>query len=277
MTTSEVEVAALPRTAGRMTALRPPAEPRGDRPLRPTEVYGRALLSRLAVPGRARPRSGGCATRPTRARARRRAGPLARPLRSGRPQRARPLPRPDPGRGLRARPAGRRAGRGRGPGARHRRQRRGRGAHPTTRRARRWPPTCSARSRARAGGPPCCSLDGNVGIGGDPARLVRRCAALLAAGGHLLVELDGPGRTSGTVRLRLELPAPAGGGTRPAPGSRGPGCRWTTSRASPPGPGSGSTRSGRRRSGGSRTWCGDPTSATRTPGTAGSRPPFCSG
>jgi SAM-dependent methyltransferase len=47
-------------------------------------------------------------------------------------------------------------------------------------------------------------LDGNVGIGGNPARLVRRCAALLATGGSLLVELDGPGRASGTVRLRLE-------------------------------------------------------------------------
>jgi SAM-dependent methyltransferase len=47
-------------------------------------------------------------------------------------------------------------------------------------------------------------LDGNVGIGGDPARLVRRCAALMATGGALLVELDAPGRASGTVRLRLE-------------------------------------------------------------------------
>jgi SAM-dependent methyltransferase len=47
-------------------------------------------------------------------------------------------------------------------------------------------------------------LDGNVGIGADPVRLVRRCAALLAPGGHLLVELDGPGRASGPVRLRME-------------------------------------------------------------------------
>lgn len=47
-------------------------------------------------------------------------------------------------------------------------------------------------------------LDGNVGIGGHPGRLLRRCAALLAPGGSLLVELDRPGRTSGAVRLRLE-------------------------------------------------------------------------
>lgn len=54
-------------------------------------------------------------------------------------------------------------------------------------------------------------LDGNVGIGGDPARLVRRCAALLATGGSVLVELDGPGRASGSVRLRLEGDDPDGG------------------------------------------------------------------
>jgi SAM-dependent methyltransferase len=47
-------------------------------------------------------------------------------------------------------------------------------------------------------------LDGNVGIGGDPVHLVRRCAALLAPGGSLLVELGGRGRASGAVRLRLE-------------------------------------------------------------------------
>jgi glycosyltransferase A (GT-A) superfamily protein (DUF2064 family)/SAM-dependent methyltransferase len=33
-------------------------------------------------------------------------------------------------------------------------------------------------------------LDGNIGIGGDPAALLRRCAALLAPGGTVLVELD---------------------------------------------------------------------------------------
>ncbi len=33
-------------------------------------------------------------------------------------------------------------------------------------------------------------IDGNVGIGGDPGRLIRRCAGLLRAGGLLLVEAD---------------------------------------------------------------------------------------
>lgn len=36
-------------------------------------------------------------------------------------------------------------------------------------------------------------LDGNIGIGGDPTALLRRCAALLAPGGTVLVELDAPG------------------------------------------------------------------------------------
>jgi SAM-dependent methyltransferase len=36
--------------------------------------------------------------------------------------------------------------------------------------------------------------DGNIGIGGDPAALLRRVGQLLAPGGHALVELDGPGR-----------------------------------------------------------------------------------
>ncbi|MFC7755569.1 hypothetical protein [Tsukamurella soli] len=34
-------------------------------------------------------------------------------------------------------------------------------------------------------------LDGNIGIGGDPRRLVARAARLLAAGGSLIVEVDG--------------------------------------------------------------------------------------
>ena len=41
--------------------------------------------------------------------------------------------------------------------------------------------------------------DGNIGIGGDPERLLRRTAELVAQGGRVLVELDRPG--SG-VRLR---------------------------------------------------------------------------
>jgi SAM-dependent methyltransferase len=35
--------------------------------------------------------------------------------------------------------------------------------------------------------------DGNIGIGGDPARLLRRCASLLHGDGRLLVEADPPG------------------------------------------------------------------------------------
>ncbi|NUT32654.1 MAG: methyltransferase domain-containing protein, partial [Hamadaea sp.] len=35
--------------------------------------------------------------------------------------------------------------------------------------------------------------DGNIGIGGDPARLLRRCAELVHAGGTILVEADPPG------------------------------------------------------------------------------------
>ncbi|MFG1673458.1 class I SAM-dependent methyltransferase [Micromonospora sp. NPDC049282] len=39
-------------------------------------------------------------------------------------------------------------------------------------------------------------LDGNIGIGGDPERLLRRCRDLLGPDGTVLVELDPPG--SGT-------------------------------------------------------------------------------
>ncbi|WFE35846.1 methyltransferase domain-containing protein [Micromonospora sp. WMMD975] len=36
-------------------------------------------------------------------------------------------------------------------------------------------------------------LDGNIGIGGDPARLLRRCRELLRPDGAVLVELEPPG------------------------------------------------------------------------------------
>lgn len=36
-------------------------------------------------------------------------------------------------------------------------------------------------------------IDGNLGIGGDPRRLLRRCAHLIAATGTVLVELEPPG------------------------------------------------------------------------------------
>lgn len=45
--------------------------------------------------------------------------------------------------------------------------------------------------------------DGNIGIGGDPVRLLRRCAALLRRNGTILVEteLPGAGLWRGAVRL----------------------------------------------------------------------------
>jgi hypothetical protein len=45
--------------------------------------------------------------------------------------------------------------------------------------------------------------DGNIGIGGDPHRLLTRCTRLLAPGGDILVELDPPGAGSwrGAVTL----------------------------------------------------------------------------
>ncbi|MET8042259.1 methyltransferase domain-containing protein [Micromonospora sp. NPDC005215] len=36
-------------------------------------------------------------------------------------------------------------------------------------------------------------VDGNIGIGGDPVRLLRRCGTLLAADGTLVVEVEPPG------------------------------------------------------------------------------------
>ena len=47
-------------------------------------------------------------------------------------------------------------------------------------------------------------LDGNLGIGGDPARLFGRCAELLAPGGELVVETEAPGCGRGRGRRRLE-------------------------------------------------------------------------
>jgi len=50
--------------------------------------------------------------------------------------------------------------------------------------------------------------DGNVGIGGDPARLLRRIRDLLRAGGTALVELDPPGHglRRGPVRVATDEP-----------------------------------------------------------------------
>ncbi len=46
--------------------------------------------------------------------------------------------------------------------------------------------------------------DGNIGIGGDPVRLLRRAGQLLAPTGQVLVEVEPPGTPTGPVRLRLE-------------------------------------------------------------------------
>jgi len=49
-------------------------------------------------------------------------------------------------------------------------------------------------------------LDGNIGIGGDPERLLSRVAALLRPAGRALVELDPPRAQTRKLRLRLEGP-----------------------------------------------------------------------
>lgn len=47
-------------------------------------------------------------------------------------------------------------------------------------------------------------LDGNIGIGGRPAELLSRTGALLRRGGVALVEVEPPGASSQTLRVRLE-------------------------------------------------------------------------
>ncbi len=46
--------------------------------------------------------------------------------------------------------------------------------------------------------------DGNIGIGGDPVALLRRCRELLTDSGHVLVELDPPTAATRTVSVRIE-------------------------------------------------------------------------
>ncbi|RFU43259.1 class I SAM-dependent methyltransferase [Actinomadura logoneensis] len=45
--------------------------------------------------------------------------------------------------------------------------------------------------------------DGNIGIGGDPAALLRRLAPLLIPGGRILAEVNAPGTPSRRERVRL--------------------------------------------------------------------------
>jgi len=47
--------------------------------------------------------------------------------------------------------------------------------------------------------------DGNIGIGGSPARLLHRCAQLLAPGGQILIEAE-PGDIDEQMTARLEHP-----------------------------------------------------------------------
>ncbi|MEV4514462.1 methyltransferase domain-containing protein [Dactylosporangium sp. NPDC049525] len=54
------------------------------------------------------------------------------------------------------------------------------------------------------GGWECALLaDGNIGIGGDPARLLGRCRTLIAAAGSVLVEVDPPGHRSWSGHVAL--------------------------------------------------------------------------
>jgi len=47
-------------------------------------------------------------------------------------------------------------------------------------------------------------LDGNIGIGGDPVRLLRRCHALVHSTGKVVIEVEPPGTGWRTCRARLE-------------------------------------------------------------------------
>jgi SAM-dependent methyltransferase len=53
--------------------------------------------------------------------------------------------------------------------------------------------------------------DGNIGIGGDPVRLLRRCAALLRYGGTMLVEAEHPGAGLWRGAARLQVAGGAAG------------------------------------------------------------------
>jgi SAM-dependent methyltransferase len=53
-------------------------------------------------------------------------------------------------------------------------------------------------------------LDGNIGIGGDAARLLRHTARLIAPEGLILVEVDSPSTVSEDVEVRVDLGGRAG-------------------------------------------------------------------
>ena len=50
-------------------------------------------------------------------------------------------------------------------------------------------------------------LDGNIGIGGAPDRLLARIGTLLSDDGEVLVELDPPDTATSAVRARIETPS----------------------------------------------------------------------
>ncbi|MGH2698651.1 MAG: SAM-dependent methyltransferase, partial [Actinomycetota bacterium] len=54
-------------------------------------------------------------------------------------------------------------------------------------------------------------LDGNIGIGGNPAALLWRVAGLLRSGGRVLAEVEAPGVGSRTLSARLETGQDVGG------------------------------------------------------------------
>jgi SAM-dependent methyltransferase len=53
--------------------------------------------------------------------------------------------------------------------------------------------------------------DGNIGIGGDPAALLRRAASLLMPGGVVVAEVDAPGTPFRRELVRLRTPEADGG------------------------------------------------------------------
>jgi SAM-dependent methyltransferase len=53
-------------------------------------------------------------------------------------------------------------------------------------------------------------LDGNVGIGGDPQTLLRRCRDLVRTGGHVIAELAAPGVETQPLTVRVETGSHAG-------------------------------------------------------------------
>ncbi|MFG1917437.1 methyltransferase domain-containing protein [Micromonospora sp. NPDC048898] len=63
-------------------------------------------------------------------------------------------------------------------------------------------------------------VDGNIGIGGDPVRLLRRCGTLIAADGTLVVEVEPPGAGLWQGQAYV-LSGASGAGER-----QGPAFRW---------------------------------------------------